>query len=519
MTDAFQLSPNSLRRVDAAGYLTAPNHERYRAIARFFHGEKLRHRSTLRPTDVFTAVKAVVGPDYTLADCEHDLAILTSWGNLRADQDQGKAASLPEFNRARFVYTVTPITSELEALLERLENDTTRGGALNATLIERLWEALRAVDAALRSADTITPSDLFLRERIGSQWATANSTFRDLSDNATEYLHTLSTLRLSEAVIDVEAFRLYKDTLLTHLKGFIEQLQTYGERVRRITQQWAQHGRVAQLADLLALHDDRHGVSHLSREAVPLTRAEVYARVHMPAVDALVAWFGHEGGTERLSNATQNAILAIVRQNERLATRHVGGTSRRRDLENLAFLLAACEAHRLPDDVPHRLVARTLLFTVPRHFRGAQETSRLLGERTSAWSQPANEYPLRIVRRGRIRRQRSATVADTSARQAVLRAEAERTQRRERALWDALFARGDVSLSHLEIPDPILRTRILEVIQRAWIDPDGQALASDGRIIQVTKPTLATPHGELIAPDGVLHLPETNLRVVTAPSR
>jgi len=95
-----------------------------------------------------------------------------------------------------------------------------------------------------------------------------------------------------------------------------------------------------------------------------------------------------------------------------------------------------------------------------------------------------------------------------------MRREEEALLQRERQLWNQLFADPTVSFTALTLSDPSLRARLLDVVARCLADPDGVALASDGRQIRLTTPNGAHAEGELVSTDGTLYLPAFTLELL-----
>lgn len=504
------LTPFVTRRVDEFTYATSPNHPRYRVITRYFYEQHLRLRDWLAPREVFAHVQRILEPEYTENACEHDLQSLRAWGNLIAEQDHSKARTLAEFYRPRLVYHISQFSVDLEALLLKHEGRTGTSGSLNASLLDRMWLGLEYLQAILAEPCPDPLTGDFLARQIQQPWGDVIGAFTELRESATAYHHTLSAMRPSD-LAQTEAFLIYKDTLLEHLRGFITQLQRYSPKIRNLLARWQSGATAGRLVDLLTEHDRVQKVSRLGLVGAPLTLEQVRTQVHAPQFASLAEWFHLDGGCEFLYQATAHAILAIARQNERIATQHTVGMSRRRDLERLARAFAALEGR---SEDAHRLAARAFGVAQPRHMRGATQAEYLMTDRESIWRQSPQPQPLRKIRRGR---QSTASVAPVRANKEKLdemrrREEAELAH--ERALWNQLFSSPTVSFNRLDIIDPVLRTRLLDVIGRCLVDPDQVSLASDGRRVQLTLPPGGTPHGELVGPDGTLYMPRFRLRLL-----
>lgn len=509
---SFLLTEAATSRVEAMAYATAVNHARYRAILRYCLLEHQALRDWLTSQSIHEAVAPYAADaSYSVTDCIADLAWLVDHGNLDTTPDHGKARTVAEWNRPRLLYHITPISVALESALVVFERPLARGGALNAGLLDRLWLSLRELDDALRSESASYPTPAFLRDEIDTRWQVIVADFTRLRDETVEYHHALSASRPTD-LARTEAFLLYKDVLLGHLKGFMGALQRYREQIQGLLVRWDASGLSERLLDLLTAHEVQTGVGRVSATGVPLDAATVRAQVHAPAVHGLTEWFIMTGGAQMLVDATSNAIMLIVRQNERIASRHETGASRRHDLERLARAFAELEMMNASDETADHLAARTLGCTTPRHLRGAIDQS-LLTDRASVWVQSPQAFPIRRVQRGRQKRQKSAPVRDVSAEQETMLAEEEARVAAERALWDELFRHRTVAIHTLHLPDPSLRTRLMDVIHRALLDPDHEALASDGRTVRVTAPDDLWNYGVMSDAEGDMHMPAMTLTI------
>ena len=509
MDDEFLLPANATRQVEEVAYAGAPNFARYRAITRYFYQQHLRLRDWLAPREVFRAIRRAVGPDYTEADCQSDVERLAEWHNLAKQRDESAARSVEEFNRPRFVYHITQFTIDFEELLLRHEGTKGTSGSLNATLLDRMWFRLEQLRQGLGAPRSEPFSPEQLTRDIQQPWADVLAAFTELREGAFAYHHTLSEVRPTDFE-QVEAFRIYKATILEHLKGFIGQLQAYAPKIRALLARWESGGTTALLLRLLTEHDLVHKVSHLGPTKRPLTPQEIHDQVHGVALRGLAEWFAPTGGCDFLNTATSSAILQIVRQNERLATRHMIGVSRRRDLERLALVFATLDQ---PDDA-HRLAARAFGAALPRHLRGASSDSYLLTDRDSVWRQPPQEQPLRRMRRGRVTATAVAAIQNRQERKDQLRREEEARMAEERLLWDEFFATPSVVLDRQRLADPLLRPRILRLVARCLLDPDRIGLATDGRRVYMQLPREPWAYGELIATDGTMILPQFTLTML-----
>src|SRR5438128_8744046 len=108
---------NLTDRLPIFSYLVNSNRIRwYRVIMRVFlqhHRELYRYQLTAQ--EVRDAVRAAFDPEYTLDQCQNDLAALKEWGNVTTIYDSSRATSIASFLSPALLYQATP-----EASLSRL---------------------------------------------------------------------------------------------------------------------------------------------------------------------------------------------------------------------------------------------------------------------------------------------------------------------------------------------------------------------------------------------------------------
>lgn len=87
-----------------AKYLNVENTERYRPIIRLFYLKYEKLKYWLYQEEVFEELKEDPSfAEYTMIQCQQDLAALASWGNLVTIQDTRKVSSIEEFKIKNFV--------------------------------------------------------------------------------------------------------------------------------------------------------------------------------------------------------------------------------------------------------------------------------------------------------------------------------------------------------------------------------------------------------------------------------
>src|SRR5437868_12892578 len=152
---------NITDRLPIFTYLVNSNRIRwYRVIMRVFlqrHRELYRYQLTAQ--EVRDAVRAILDPDYTLEQCQNDLAALKEWGNITTIYDSSRATSIASFLSPALLYQATPEAIAIETFLDEQARANTGKGSLRQGDLPHLWKSLQTLDEALRSLPTeLTPT-------------------------------------------------------------------------------------------------------------------------------------------------------------------------------------------------------------------------------------------------------------------------------------------------------------------------------------------------------------------------
>lgn len=228
------------------GYLGAPEHaDTYRAIMLEFARARERFIVHLRTEELSDR-----------AEFDGDLVLLLSnlvrWGNLKADPDTSRVSTVEEFNRARFVYQMTPEGEAAERALAEFDRSFDASGALQSWALEDIVDQLNALLVQLRA-----------RELDEAKTALALNTLADrfsgLAANAQAFSGDLQrTIDLRG--VDTEAFIAYKERLIGYLQRFIQDLVARTAEIARL---------LAQMSDADVDRLLRAAAARESRDASP----------------------------------------------------------------------------------------------------------------------------------------------------------------------------------------------------------------------------------------------------------
>src|SRR5271157_5283410 len=149
------ISPSSIfnltDRLPIFSYLVNSNRIRwYRVIMRVFlqhHRELYRYQLTAQ--EVRDAVRAAFDPEYTLDQCQNDLAALREWGNVTTIYDSSRATSIASFLSPALLYQATPEAIAIETFLDEQTRANSGKGALRQGDLPHLWRSLQQLDEHL----------------------------------------------------------------------------------------------------------------------------------------------------------------------------------------------------------------------------------------------------------------------------------------------------------------------------------------------------------------------------------
>ena len=125
-------------------HVTADKAAIYRAVMDVFSAAKRQFRLHLRPDEVLAEVRWP-GDRPTLDDVQAVLAQLAAWGNLQAQPDTARVASIEDFYRKRLLYRITAGGEAVEASLAVFVQTLARGGELESVAVDDRVRSFKAV--------------------------------------------------------------------------------------------------------------------------------------------------------------------------------------------------------------------------------------------------------------------------------------------------------------------------------------------------------------------------------------
>lgn len=428
-------------------HAVAPNAPLYRAIMRTFAGAKQRFVVHLRAEDVAEGLEddgSVPSLDGdTLANA---LQQLVEWENLRADRDNARVSTPEDFNRARYIFQLTPAGEAAELALQTFDERLGNRGALQAVALADIEARLRDLLRHCDEPDPDVPAvavamrDLFQRST-------------DLAENAQAFMGSLqSTIELHD--VDVDAFVAYRERLVDYLERFLGELVSIGSVIAQLVPLLDAAG-IDRLLVLVAARDasDATPVDGATQTAEDVAIAHARSRW-----SGLRRWFvddaDHPSQAQLLRRRARSSIPQLLMAVARLNERREGRADRAADFTTLARWFAEAPSDR----DRHRLWRVAFGLHPARHLAVDAETVTERRDHpvpaTTAWSDaPAVHISPQLRRTGSYeRRGRPNRVRDRSADRERLRARAGAEAAQTEAARRRLLTDGAVRLSSL---DPI----------------------------------------------------------------
>jgi uncharacterized protein (TIGR02677 family) len=135
------VSPNLTTTADLFRHLSADKAQIYRAIMGVFAAAKRKFRLHLRPDEVLAEV--ALNDRVDLEEVQTALSQLTEWGNLQAQPDTARVASIEDFYRKRLLYRISGGGEAAEAGIEVFEKTLARRGELQSVALDDIRLRLR----------------------------------------------------------------------------------------------------------------------------------------------------------------------------------------------------------------------------------------------------------------------------------------------------------------------------------------------------------------------------------------
>ena len=500
-TSAFNL----IDRLQIFSYLVNSNRIRwYRVIMRIFlqHHREL-YRYQLTASEIRDAVRIVFDADYTLEQCQNDLAALKEWGNVATIYDSSRATSISSFLTPALLYQATPEAIAIEMFLDEQTRASAGSGALRQGDIPLLWKSLQQLDEELE----LYPLELPTHSRnIAEEWQRAFEIWNTMASEAAQYLANM-TNAAQQGKADLEAYQLYKAAVVAYVHGFAQALTQYARRIRELLSTWASTGKKERLIEIAAQHLEPPSITPENRRSSTELLQE--ARNQM---EALSSWFAEGRNADSFRRNALAEVDKVVRRATVLATAARPSANYASHLNTLAHQLLEARNGEVAQQLFSVAFANILPVHIPEGLAGPASAT-YEADQPGAWQElPAVTLRLRPVSRtyrGDPPLEDPVIDNRTILRDIVMQHEHKLKEQRER--FDKLFAHNYLDIGSFETIASADRAMLIEVIDACLGDAYNEYRALDGSTIKLLNPNEKS-YTLLRASDGVLLLPRYHLK-------
>lgn len=451
------------KQIQEARYLNVENSDRYRSILRLFYLNYEKLKYWMYQEDVYEELtEDIYFSEYTMEQCQQDLSVLVSWGNLATIQDTRKVTTIEEFKNKKFRYQLTETAVEIERMVLRLENLFIEGSSLEPTLLERLKLSLLKVNSiSLENTETIY-----------GWWNDLNNDFIRLNQNYQDYMHELNSVK-AEEMMKTKEFLVFKDRLIEYLRSFVKALQINATTIEQSLRQ-VNPDHVKTILEKVTEYE-----LSIPRIDVEVNGDEIYERMK-GRWDNIFRWFIGMDGTEsesvKVFDTTNEIIRKITRYATRLSEQNNRGANRREEYRKLSQMFAKCENIY----EAHRLSAVVFGMEKPLHLKGD-----IVRKTESFNSGIYDEEPYEItitprVREYREKSKRSVMIDRTAEKEAVRLAEIAK-QEAERKLRSQYIQGNCLDFSALPEIAPQVRDVFLCWLSKGLETKNLRAKTDDGK--------------------------------------
>lgn len=471
-----------------AKYLNVENTERYRPVIRLFYLKYEKLKYWLYQEEVFEELKEDPSfAEYTMIQCQQDLAALASWGNLVTIQDTRKVSSIEEFKNKKFRYQLSETAVEVERMVIRVENLFIEGSSLEPTLLERLRISLEKMEEMASRNE----------EKLYGWWNDLNNDFIRLNQNYQDYMRELNSVK-AEEMMKTREFLLFKDRLIEYLRSFVKGLQA---NVSAIEQKLRNMDRetVHQILEKATAYE-----LSIPRMDVEIDEQMIFDK-NQGRWESIVEWFSGKDGAEseagKVFDTTNEIIRKITRYAAQISEMSSQGSNRREEYKKVARIFHECRDIQQA----HRLAAVVFGIEKPFHLKG-----NLQRETDSINSGVYEEAPGVITLTPRIRTYREKAkrtgIRDHSKEKEEMRASEIKRLEQERKLLKSYIKDNCLEFASLPEIEPQVRDIFLLWLSKALERKDHRAKTEEGQIYYIEQADVQE-YCTLNCTDGTFQMP------------
>ena len=497
---------NLTDRLQIFSYLVNSNRVRwYRVIMRLFlHTHRELYRYQLTAHEVRDAVRDAFDPDYTLEQCQNDLAALKEWGNIDTLYDSSRATSIASFLTPALLYQATPEAIAIETFLDEQMRANAGKGSLRQGDVTRLWASLQRIDEELL-VPSLEPSSADGRE-LAEEWQRAFELWNTMARDAAQYLASM-TIATQQGRPDLAAYQVYKAAVVAYVQGFAQALTQYGRLIRELLASWETTERKAVLLDVVQRYLEPPTLS-IENMRTP----EELLQEAQNQFDALVNWFAVGKNADSFRRKALAEVDNVVRLATTLAATVRPNANYATNLDTLAHSLATSRDGETAQQLFSVAFANLLPIHLPESLAGIPTATQDADTRNGWQETPSVSIRLRPVNRSfRVDPTAEDPIQDTHVAVRNLIAQQEKLLREQNRRFIKLFAPLLIDIGAMPSISVEERAILTAVLDSCLTDPNHQYRAPDGTIILLLNPD-EQDYAFLHASDGVLLLPRYRLQ-------
>jgi uncharacterized protein (TIGR02677 family) len=497
---------NLTDRLPIFSYLVNSNRIRwYRVIMRVFlqhHRELYRYQLTAQ--EVRDAVRAAFDPEYTLDQCQNDLAALREWGNVTTIYDSSRATSIASFLSPALLYQATPEAIAIETFLDGQTRAHSGKGALRQGDLPHLWRSLQQLDEHLQISLS-EPTATHSRE-IAEEWQRAFEIWSTMAREAAQYLANMINAA-QQSRPDFEAYQVYKAAVVAYVHGFAQALTQYSRRVRELLADWSTTGKQERLIEIVSQHLEPPGAISENRP----TQDELLKEARNQVL-AIANWFAEGKNADSFRRNALAEVDKVVRRASALAATARPNANYATNLNALANQLLLAKDGGTAQQIFSVAFANLLPVHLPESLAGTPSATIDTGK-LSDWQEPPTVAlrlrPVSRANRGEHPLEDPVIDNRTIIRNLIVQHEARLKEQRLR--FEYLFSEVYLDIGTINSISVEDRAILIEVIDSCLGDVSNQYRAPDGSTIVLLNPE-EQAYALLRAPDGMLLLPRYRLQ-------
>src|SRR5256885_7860313 len=372
---------NITDRLPIFSYLVNSNRIRwYRVIMRYFlqcHRESYRYQLTAQ--EVRDAVRAAFDPEYTLDQCQNDLAALKEWGNVTTIYDSSRATSIASFLTPALLYQATPEAIAIETFLDEQTRAHSGKGALRQGDLPHLWRSLQQLDEDLQISFS---EPMAARSgEIAEEWQRAFEIWSTMAREAAQYLANMINAA-QQSRPNFEAYQVYKAAVVAYVHGFAQALTQYSRRVRETLADWSTTGKQERLIAIVSQHLEPPGTIS---ENTP-TQDELMKEARNQLL-AMAKWFAEGKNADSFRRNALAEVDKVVRRASALAATARPNANYATNLNALANQLLMAKDGETAQQIFSVAFANLLPVHMPESLAGTPSATIDAGK-SSDWQEP-----------------------------------------------------------------------------------------------------------------------------------